>query len=623
ARKLLPLHPQHSNACGTGGQFGSFRDVRLASTRPATFVDTIHMARQPLWFRGSSPADQRPAGDPQQPLLHRMSKLFQNPRSRRDVDVNYFWWDNHQPCKTACPSSARSWRHTRQPWGDNQFDQSSTYRMRVSAATLCRNPDGEREALVLVTTRTTSLLLQPQASARDELPAAAGGTPMTRVCDGFVDCVGKEDEDEAFCRNCVRRLADCDLGDDETEEACMRRQGPGRGGALANEFQMTAGNRRVERPRRRQAGDLLQAKTLVPVCQAPRDRLGAVLLQELHLYPDREQRFQSKCFLLGKRITEPGPIRGCSTSAASSADDGLNAAMADQQLGYPGHERFILNAWQQFGRGTGGFILSGVHCGPGGPRTSRTAPTGRGATAAPAASRMWPAHLLDRQALQHARGPLRQSLLSFVENVRRCPRLLGRLDETECDILNVTLALHNRTAGCVVEISPRRHPGVVWSTITSTDEEGRWSSCRKPMGIPGRGALGTARAIQPHSTLAGVCGMQDIRSHAERHGASLSTAQPQRLRRVHLLDDAGSCKLLCGLLRYAAKRLGPLQLLTDIRVAAASGITECHGRSHQEEGDPARRTAQDIKLPTQLCLRAAATSVDRDSVRAHCFPYAS
>uniref|UniRef100_A0A1I8FMH1 SRCR domain-containing protein n=1 Tax=Macrostomum lignano TaxID=282301 RepID=A0A1I8FMH1_9PLAT len=473
--------------------------------------------------------DQRPAGDPQQRSCIAMSKLFQNPRSRRDVDVNYFWWDNIS-CKTrlpfVCQKLAVASADCYEGIGTDYRDSPpAPTRMRgLSGHGLCRNPDGDAKPWCWVDNKNNVFGYCSLRQCSDELPQPQEGPPMTpgfghekcdrhedffcpsmlsyrpvcvverQVCDGFVDCVGKEDEDEAFCRNytctsdhfycrkfhkCismdqrVRRACDCDLGDDETEEACMSAEAE-----LANEFQMTAGIDESSVPRDAKLA-IYYRKTLVQ-CAKHCDRLEQFFCKSFIYYRTGEQRFQSKCFLLGSRITDPASKADPSIEAkyyeipetCNDADDFLcnnshcvkksqacngfddcgdfsdeiNSRCGRLVLsgGSDNHEGRIeirlfnqrglvcddgLNAAMadQFGRGTGGFILSGVHCSPG-AKTSRTAPTALGRQRRLQRQECGRAHLLDRQAMHEVRCDSR--CFPWSKMCADCPRLLGRLDET-------------------------------------------------------------------------------------------------------------------------------------------------------------------------------------------------
>ncbi|PAA71637.1 hypothetical protein BOX15_Mlig020209g1, partial [Macrostomum lignano] len=770
------------NAVWTGGQFGSFRDVGSQYTS-WTFVDTIHMARQPLWFPGFEPGtDQRPAGDPQQRSCIAMSKLFQNPRSRRDVDVNYFWWDNIS-CKTRLPFvcqklavasadcyegigteyrglAARTDKGTPcQPWGDNQLINPSTYpNAGLSGHGLCRNPDGDAKPWCWVDNKNNVFGYCSLRQCSDELPQPQEGPPMTpgfghekcdrhedffcpsmlsyrpvcvverQVCDGFVDCVGKEDEDEAFCRNytctsdhfycrkfhkCISMdqvcdgLADCDLGDDETEEACMSVKAQAEA-ELANEFQMTAGIDESSVPADAKLA-IYYRKTLVQ-CAKHCDRLEQFFCKSFIYYRTGEQRFQSKCFLLGSRITDPASKADpsieakyyeipetcndaddflcnnshcvkksqacngfddcgdfsdeinsrCGKDPAKNyelvlsggsdnhegrieirlfnqrglvCDDGLNAAMADvicQQLGYPGHERFILNAWQQFGRGTGGFILSGVHCGPGAKNITDCAHRPWGDSGACSVKNVAGLIcLIDRPCSMHeVRCDSRCFPLSkMCDGVPDCS---DGWDETECDILNVTLS-HNRTAG-VVEISRGGIQGVVCDDHFS-DEEVK-VVCRH-LGIPGRGALAQRGQF---STPAGVVmWLQDIR--CEGTEASLFDCSLRDWgESTCSIDEA--VQLLCGLpevtdpettqapqtdySEICGKRLAPYSFYR-IGGGRNSGITEVPWQvAIRKKVIRPAGLRKDIKLPSSSAWCGGTILSDRWILSAaHCFPYAN
>uniref|UniRef100_A0A1I8JP96 SRCR domain-containing protein n=1 Tax=Macrostomum lignano TaxID=282301 RepID=A0A1I8JP96_9PLAT len=359
----LPHHLQHSTRCGQ--EVSSAPSGTWARQYTSwTFVDTIHMARrQPLCVPGFEPGtDQRPAGDPQQRSCIAMSKLFQNPRSRRDVDVNYFLVGQHQlqdPPALRLPEAGGGQRgllrghrppttgdsppeptKARPGRGDNQLINPSTYpQCGLSGHGLCRNHGRRREALVLVDNKNNVFgLLQPQAWSG-------------RSATGSSTAFGKEDEDEAFCRNsqncfqfnearstAMPRLkflawipqvhlngpggatgaCDCDLGDDETEEACMSVKAResvltelcwlslGRGGA-GNEFQMTAGIDESSVPADAKLA-IYYRKTLVQ-CAKHCDRLEQFFCKSFIYYRTGEQRFQSKVLPAGKPNNRPGQLR--------------------------------------------------------------------------------------------------------------------------------------------------------------------------------------------------------------------------------------------------------------------------------------------------------------------------
>uniref|UniRef100_A0A1I8FHG8 SRCR domain-containing protein n=1 Tax=Macrostomum lignano TaxID=282301 RepID=A0A1I8FHG8_9PLAT len=476
-------------------------------------------------------------------LLHRhVEAVPESAAADGDVDVNYFWWDNIS-CKTRLPFVCQKLAVAS---ADCYEGIGTEYRGLAASLRQCSDELPQPQEGPPMTPGLATRSATGMRTFSAEHAEATGPCVVERqVCDGFVDCVGKEDEDEAFCRNytctsdhfycrkfhkCISMdqvcdgLADCDLGDDETEEACMSVKAQAEA-ELANEFQMTAGIDESSVPADAKLA-IYYRKTLVQ-CAKHCDRLEQFFCKSFIYYRTGEQRFQSKCFLLGSRITETRPVRPTpasrpsttrslrlamtlttssattviapataltiaetsltrSTAAAGRTpaknyelvlsggsdnhegrieirlfnqrglvcDDGLNAAMADvicQQLGYPGHERFILNAWQQFGRGTGGFILSGVHCGPGAKNITDCAHRPWGDSGACSVKNVAGLIcLIDRPCSMHeVRCDSRCFPLSkMCDGVPDCS---DGWDETECDILNVTLS-HNRTAG-VVEIS--------------------------------------------------------------------------------------------------------------------------------------------------------------------------
>uniref|UniRef100_A0A1I8FCZ5 SRCR domain-containing protein n=1 Tax=Macrostomum lignano TaxID=282301 RepID=A0A1I8FCZ5_9PLAT len=212
------------------------RSVRLLQGRGGsqytswTFVDTIHMARQPLWFPGFEPRHRSEAGgDPQQRSCIAMSKLFQNPRSRRDY-CELLLVDNISLARPACPfrlpeagggqrqdcltrASATDYGDSPPAVGRQQLINPSTYpNAGLSRPRPLPQPGRRREALVLGGQQEQRLWLTAASGSARMSCRSAGGTAddagvwprewSGRSDDGFVDCVGKEDEDEAFCRNC-------------------------------------------------------------------------------------------------------------------------------------------------------------------------------------------------------------------------------------------------------------------------------------------------------------------------------------------------------------------------------------------------------------------------------------
>uniref|UniRef100_A0A1I8FA67 SRCR domain-containing protein n=1 Tax=Macrostomum lignano TaxID=282301 RepID=A0A1I8FA67_9PLAT len=513
------------NAVWTGGQFGSFRDVRLASySRPARpRGHDSHGVGQRVWFRVFEPGHRSEAGGGSTAAVPfgggiPCRSCYQNRRSRRDVDTAAFVCQKAGGASADCyEASAPNTRDSAASRGATKpVDQSSTYaECGLSGHGPLPQPGRRREALVLGSARMSCRSRRRTAMTpgfghekcdRHEdffcrsmlsLPARLrSGAPGLRR---FVDCVGKEDEDEAFWQELHLHerplllqeisqvcdgLADCDLGDDETEEACMSVKAQAEA-ELANEFQMTAGIDESSVPADAKLGDLLQEDS-----GAADPAKNYELVAEWRL-GQHEGRIEIRLF------NQRGLV----------CDDGLNAAMADvicQQLGYPGHERFHLECWQQFGRGTGGFILSGVHCGPGAKNITDCAHRPWGDSGACSVKNVAGLIcLIDRPCSMHeVRCDSRCFPLSkMCDGVPDCS---DGWDETECDILNVTLS-HNRTAG-VVEISRGGIQGVVCDDHFS-DEEVK-VVCRH-LGIPGRGALAQRGQF---STPAGVVmWLQDIR----------------------------------------------------------------------------------------------------------------
>uniref|UniRef100_A0A1I8FG22 SRCR domain-containing protein n=1 Tax=Macrostomum lignano TaxID=282301 RepID=A0A1I8FG22_9PLAT len=452
-----------------------------------------------------------------------------------------------------------------QPWGDNQLHQSSTYpNARSQRPRLCPQPGRmtrKPSVLAWTTRNATSLLTAASGSARMQAAAAqevtaddaglvverqrlrrrsstalasrnreprpSASETVSRQAELFyaLNLIRRQElavhtavriqtlctSDHFYCRKfhkCIsmdqvvrRGYATATSATTETEAGLHEASRPSRGGAGKRVSRMTgwpideskvpAGDAKL--------ADLLQAKTLVaaPARTTTRARI------EIRLFNQARPR---------------------------SAYDVLNAAMADvicQQLGYPGQRAAHLKCLQQFGRGNGGFILSGVHCQPGSKKHTDCAHgLGRQRRLQLSKNVAGP-HLLIGQG--HARGPRLHSSLPFlVENVRTvstdCSR---RWDEPTCDILNVTLS-PQQNGGCRGDLPRRASQGVVCDDHFSDEEVkvvcATWH--------PRQGALAQRGQF---STPAGVVmWLQDIRWRGHR-GLAVRL-QPQRLGRVHLLD---------------------------------------------------------------------------------------
>ncbi|PAA71212.1 hypothetical protein BOX15_Mlig019787g1 [Macrostomum lignano] len=241
-------------AAWTGGQYARFRDQLEYDAW--TFKDTIHLVKSDskLWFPGFTESDARPIGNKEKQSCIAISKIFYKSSERRDVDTNYFWWDNIS-CKTELPyicqklgtltsdcysqsggnyrgEAARTDKGTPcQPWSENRLVNSMTHPGQgLGEHNLCRNPDGDTKPWCWVDNERNvfgycSLRLCGEGEGGDGLPTdlkpsynhSRCDSPdqyfcpsminyrptcvdRRQVCDSHKDCVGGEDEERELCK---------------------------------------------------------------------------------------------------------------------------------------------------------------------------------------------------------------------------------------------------------------------------------------------------------------------------------------------------------------------------------------------------------------------------------------
>lgn len=249
------------SAAWTGGRYAKFKD--RSSYDSWTFRDTIHLIRpdNKLWFPGfpGSSGGARPTANKEKQSCIAISKIFNKADERRDVDVNYFWWDNVS-CKTQLPyicqklgtvtsdcydssgvgysgDMARTDKGSPcQPWTGNSLINAETNPGKgLGDHSYCRNPDGDKKPWCWVDNErnvfgycslrrcdadsgsggggaTLPADLKPgfnhsRCQSPDQFfcPSMINYRPMcverNKVCDTYTDCVGGEDENKDLCKS--------------------------------------------------------------------------------------------------------------------------------------------------------------------------------------------------------------------------------------------------------------------------------------------------------------------------------------------------------------------------------------------------------------------------------------
>lgn len=775
------------NALWTGGQYGSYKDLGAASDLGDwTFVDSIQVAKQPLWFPGFEVGqDSRPLGDPKQKSCIALSKLFQNKRTRKDVDTDFFWWDNAS-CKTKLPylcqkmatdtaecyngngadyrgHVARTDKGTPcQMWSENELvNQDSNPDADVGDHNFCRNPDGDtkpwcwvdnkRNVFGYCSIRSCSAV-KPQAQQGPKLepgfnnpncptpqdyfcPSMLSYRPVcvkeAQLCDTFFDCVGKEDEDEAFCRNytckseqfyckgvhkCISMdrvcdgSQDCDKGDDETTEACQSVKADTEAD-LEKEYSLIKGVDEKSIPLK--AKRALLYKKSVLQCAKHCDRMEQFVCKGFVFYKTDDQQFQSKCFLIDTRIPD-APAKAnaasqskyyelpetcddpddflCNNSKCAKqtdmcngfddcgdfsdeindkcgkdpqlnfevvlnggpdnhegrveirlfsqwglvCDDGLDENMANaicKQLGYhDGVEKFVLNAWQEYGRGSGGYILSGVKCPEGAANLSACTHRPWGDSGACSIKNVaGVVCVVDRPCnLHEVRCDDRCYPLSKIcDKSEDCS---DGWDESECDHLNLTLTHGHNSSSGMLEVSRGGIQGAICDDHFTAEEIA--VACRQ-LGIPGRGAIAPRGLFKAPAGL--VMWVQDIQCKGTEDSlfkcdikdwGESSCEIEEAVQLVcglpEITDPAPSKKPLTDFSSVCGKRVTPYGFYR-IGGGRDAGVTEVPWQVgiRKKVTRPAGLRAE-IKMPTSSAWCGGTILTDRWILSAaHCFPYSN